>query len=377
MMYFNCVWAWHRQLLSTLILITLSSPSWGLVISTTESTDVTRPPTVAELTGGDPGFVNVANLGLPNQQTAVHIGYGWMLTTAHNSPKPVTFNIRNESGDITEELTYDFLTTTNIDLGNCDLRLFRLNEMPDLPALTIAHPNTNIPSGSEVVMIGRSSEYVPHNNGFEVPNAYAPRTIRWGTNKINVAQMTGGPTGGRQSIVFSTRFDSPSSSSNTDYEAQAYYGDSGGAVFHKNGDEWELNGIISAASNSPPLVLYNGSTSSVKLSSYYRQIYDNITMEGDANFDGIVDVSDLGILASNYGTTVDGGVDEVFTWDKGDFNWDGEVNATDLGILATAYGNTAYWYVPPVSAVPEPCVLMMALFGSITLLCSRRRWFAR
>jgi hypothetical protein len=54
---------------------------------------------------------------------------------------------------------------------------------------------------------------------------------------------------------------------------------------------------------------------------------------GDANLDGKVDVSDLGILAANYGTTVGG------TWSTGDFTNDGKVDVSDLGILAAHYGS--------------------------------------
>jgi hypothetical protein len=53
---------------------------------------------------------------------------------------------------------------------------------------------------------------------------------------------------------------------------------------------------------------------------------------GDANLDAKVDVSDLGILAANYGMTAGA------TWDKGDFNHDGKVDVSDLGILAANYG---------------------------------------
>lgn len=56
------------------------------------------------------------------------------------------------------------------------------------------------------------------------------------------------------------------------------------------------------------------------------------SLPGDANGDKKVDVSDLGILAANYGLT--GGA----TWAKGDFNNDGKVDVSDLGILAANYG---------------------------------------
>lgn len=53
---------------------------------------------------------------------------------------------------------------------------------------------------------------------------------------------------------------------------------------------------------------------------------------GDANNDGRVNVSDLGILAAHYGLTA--GV----AWEQGDFNNDGTVNVSDLGMLAANYG---------------------------------------
>jgi len=53
---------------------------------------------------------------------------------------------------------------------------------------------------------------------------------------------------------------------------------------------------------------------------------------GDANLDNAVDVSDLGILAANYGLTTGA------TWAMGDFNGDAAVDVSDLGILAANYG---------------------------------------
>jgi hypothetical protein len=55
-------------------------------------------------------------------------------------------------------------------------------------------------------------------------------------------------------------------------------------------------------------------------------------VSGDANEDGKVDVSDLGILAANYGTNAGA------TWRLGDFSHDGRVDVSDLGILAANYG---------------------------------------
>ncbi|MBN2296742.1 MAG: PEP-CTERM sorting domain-containing protein [Pirellulales bacterium] len=76
----------------------------------------------------------------------------------------------------------------------------------------------------------------------------------------------------------------------------------------------------------------------------------NMTVEvgalaGDANEDGYVDVSDLGILATHYGTT------SGAEWGDADFNGDGKVDVSDLGALAANYGAV------PTVAVPEPSAL--------------------
>ncbi len=83
---------------------------------------------------------------------------------------------------------------------------------------------------------------------------------------------------------------------------------------------------------------------------------------GDANEDGYVDVIDLGILATHYGTT------SGAEWADGDFNGDGQVDVNDLGDLATYYGTE------PVAAVPEPSALagFLGLFLAGLLAHGRR-----
>ncbi len=84
---------------------------------------------------------------------------------------------------------------------------------------------------------------------------------------------------------------------------------------------------------------------------------------GDANEDGYVDVTDLGILATNYGAT------GPWEWGDGDFDGDTIVNVNDLGILATWYGTT------PPQSVPEPSTFagLLGLCLAGLLAWSRRR----
>ena len=55
------------------------------------------------------------------------------------------------------------------------------------------------------------------------------------------------------------------------------------------------------------------------------------TITGDANFDGLVNVNDFTVLASNFGQTGKG-------WLLGDFNFDGRVNVNDFALLASNFG---------------------------------------
>ena len=89
-------------------------------------------------------------------------------------------------------------------------------------------------------------------------------------------------------------------------------------------------------------------------------------LPGDASGDGIVDVSDLGILATNY----DAG--NSYGWSDGDFTGDGSVDVNDLGILATNYGNSA---AAAAQGVPEPGTLagLLGLFLGGLLVSARRK----
>jgi hypothetical protein len=89
-----------------------------------------------------------------------------------------------------------------------------------------------------------------------------------------------------------------------------------------------------------------------------------VAIPGDFDMDGDVDVSDLGILATNYGTTVG------MTWREGDANGSGGVDVSDLGELATYYGQSTQG---AAGAVPEPATLSLLGLGALALLIRRRR----
>jgi hypothetical protein len=97
-----------------------------------------------------------------------------------------------------------------------------------------------------------------------------------------------------------------------------------------------------------------------------------LRLQGDANFDGLVNLSDFNALAANFGLT--GGA----TWQQGDFNFDGIVNLSDFNLLASNFGQTISgpglttgdWSALS-AAVPEPS--LGCALGVVALLGARRR----
>jgi hypothetical protein len=102
---------------------------------------------------------------------------------------------------------------------------------------------------------------------------------------------------------------------------------------------------------------------------------------GDANFDGIVNVGDLGLLSTNFGSPTS-------RWGLGDFNGDGIVNVGDLGLLSTNFGANANTGAPasPIdlseaialagldpASVPEPSSIAAIGLSAISLLRRRRK----
>lgn len=88
--------------------------------------------------------------------------------------------------------------------------------------------------------------------------------------------------------------------------------------------------------------------------------------EGDANFDGRVDATDLQVLRANLGKGTAG-----HTWAEGDFNFDGRVNARDLALLRRDFG-LGITPSAVASVLPEPSSCML-LGGALITLLRRRR----
>jgi hypothetical protein len=151
-------------------------------------------------------------------------------------------------------------------------------------------------------------------------------------------------------------------------------------------------GIISttAATGAPLLSLgYADGNLDPNTAAGPNQLLVMLTKNGDANLDGAVDISDLNLVAANYGLT--GGA----RWAQGDFDYDGDVDLNDLNLLLANFSLPAPGTVVfadaalegdsqamsvlqsdgfVVDVVPEPGVLgLVGVLGAMAI--SRRRRF--
>ncbi len=253
----------------------------GVIIDSTTGTGNTTAPS------DNPGW---ANVGTVANGSAVYLGNRWAITATHVWTGPTTF-----SGTTYQNVPGSEITLSNNGAAGrtayTDLVLYQLASDPGLPALTIATATPT--NGSAVTMIGAgrdrgafttwnvntgTSPWVWTVSGSN-PNAGgyqwgSTRTMRWGTNAIEGAGWITYTIDTPKSayVVQSTFNDFVGNSS----EAQAAPGDSGGAVFHKNGSTWELAGIMlvtDAFSGQPgSTAVFGNNTFSADLSYYRSQI---------------------------------------------------------------------------------------------------------
>ena len=120
------------------------------------------------------------------------------------------------------------------------------------------------------------------------------------------------------------------------YESRVIVGYAAGA--------WNGLGIDSSAAAASPIgdglgialasQIFNGGGGNIgAIALAANDLIIRYTLYGDANLDRTVDISDLGILATNWQQSPS-------RWNQGDFNYDGIVDISDLGMLATNWQQT-------------------------------------
>ena len=92
-----------------------------------------------------------------------------------------------------------------------------------------------------------------------------------------------------------------------------------------------------------------------------------LTMPGDANYDGKVDINDLTVVLAHYNQS-------GATWAQGDFTGSGKVDINDLTIVLAHYNQSVGSSAAGMAAVPEPSTVAIAAAALLGLLaCCRRK----
>ena len=309
----------------------------------------------------DPGWANVGRYG---DFTAVYLGNQWALAADH---VPYATDI------VFDDQAFAVQPGSEITLRNpllselpderqwiadeapgltefTDLRLVRLQSDPALPPLTIAvEPPPFLETDADVIMIGNGRNRQPSLTTWQVydlgggqlewdesageapysASGYkyaAGQSQRWGTNTIVADALF--QSDDRDVVSLVTQFNRDDEWA-TEFESQAALGDSGGPVFYKTDQDWELVGVmfLVVQADGQPLdtaVLAN-KTVSADLSIYRGQIEEiiaRVLQAGDANQDFSFDQRDI-VQVLQAGKYLTG---ELATWGEGD--WDGAPSGT-------------------------------------------------
>ncbi|HEY8153602.1 MAG TPA: trypsin-like serine protease [Myxococcota bacterium] len=348
-----------RRLLLALVLLSTARAE-ALILDSADPTPTTSPP------ADDPGWNHVGDVG--GGLTGIYLGNGWVLTANHVATSNSEF----------QGVWYPYVPGSDVQLLNpdltpADLKVFRIDPSPNLPLLRIrATTPPEAPVVTNVTMIGRglwrgaTTSWMGHG-GYLWGTANGKR---WGTNRVYETGFAGG------SWTISTDFTKVTMGGTT-HEAQGATGDSGGALFIKNGSNWELAGVLFAIgpySGQPDSTALYGKvtqpigniTYAIDLAVYRDQLIeatrpecanevdddgDNLvdwpadpgctsqlddTELPDQDLDGVGDPEDNCLTVAN-GDQLDTNLDGYGNLCDGDFDGDDAVGSPDFTLLKLAY----------------------------------------
>ena len=256
-------------------LLLLAAPAAAVLIDSGAGTGNTTAP------ASDPGWDNVGTRG---NLSVVYLGNSYVITASHTGVGDVVFN-----GITHQAVPGTDVVLRNPDMSFADLRLFSIHPIPLLPSLTISSVVPGI--GDDIVLIGNGRDRGDvtswDSNGPPPPGPIGgyewlgSQTMRWGTNEVDsysTISLLGLTT---KAIV--AIFDAGA----LPHESIATTGDSGGALFHDTGSQWELGGImfvISQFGGQPANAsLYGNAVHSVDLAFYQDDILAVVALPESAS----------------------------------------------------------------------------------------------
>jgi len=262
-----------RTLLAAALLA--ATPAGGVLIASGDGTGNTSAP------ADDPGF---AHVGVLDGLSGVYVGNRWMLTAWHVGEGTATLagvDYAPVPGSRTRLVGPEGVPS--------DLALVKLLGDPGLPGLLLAEDPP--PIGAPVVIAGRgrnrgaATTWNGHDGWLWGPGA----AIRWGTNTVTDTDLLVLDT-----VSLVVDFAAPGTPEATVHEAQVATGDSGGALFWKDGSQWRLAGTLFARTlydgQPTQTALYGNASVAADLAWYREQI--EAVVQTPACSDGLDDDGD-------------------------------------------------------------------------------------
>jgi len=230
---------------------------YSIVVANSQSN--TNPP---------PDGAPWSNVGSVNGASGIYLGSSWMLTAAHVGAAGATLD-----GAF---FPFDgrFYQLTNSNGSGTDMILFHLGTMPPLSGVTLAVSTPAATSQVDMIGFGHIAGSTQTTIGAYTGFTWSLGNFKaWGNNKVNTGGVMTINAGAGDISVFMMDFSANGQTSN---EAQASSGDSGGGVFHLNGAQWELAGMVDAIGtlqNQPASTsVYGDQTYCGDIATYRRQI---------------------------------------------------------------------------------------------------------
>jgi len=376
------------------------TPAFAIVEGLTDTSDFSDPG--SDWYGFDWNYIGSVNAG-----SAVAVGQRYMITNRHFTTA-VGHTVTVQGTDYTVQ---EVINAPLFSGNSPDLRVIKIDA--PLPSYYGLYTGTFPGPDDKVIVAGTGySGTIDYENSWYTWSTGTGRELRWGTNEHD--GFTNVTSGSFTSFCNIVNFDV----GDTEYEAGIASGDSGGGMFYNDGSGWKLAGLgayVWNRSGAPPPYDVNYF---ISMFLYGDWIGETAILAGDLSDDGWVNADDADLLCDNmggdpntYDFDEDGDVDEddldylienlVDRQDggigtrRGDINLDGVINATDLQIMAGNFGLSGLGYADgnlncdavidgtdllllqsnfgfSATGAPEPATLAMILAGSVALLRRRR-----
>jgi hypothetical protein len=253
----------------------------AMVLASAESSTNTSDPRIERALN----HIGIANNGESGVYLSNYHGKSWVLTANHVGPG--SFELGGITYNAVAGSAHQLL---NPDSTLSDILLFQINGDPGLSPLNLASASPTNDTRVYMIGFGQSGQpnrsywiddggpWIPTVAGDPAANriGYQWTGVQPGLERLGIGSVAGSTHGINQTRAFYTKFLDQKNN------ACATPGDSGGGVFIRQGDQWQLIGMLDALSGPPNqpagTSILNGDINVIADLSQYRAQIDAILL---------------------------------------------------------------------------------------------------